>query len=286
MDVATIDWNDSKFEKDDIYEHINAPQWIDFNANHNPYLQHDDSWFCTPECNHPKTADDFFLKRMPNRCKPQRSANVSENTPPADCSMRNSIVKKRGTPMNKIMSTKNVQDSENRNPNSVTPDHNIKSSTEKKKENDGSSLCQENDGSSLCQETRRKLRSTFSARNLFAGNSVLNQITEFCNELKRLATRKKEEVEQMEPEVGVLQEREVQKMPLLETTKLKYELSNNSSRNGKEKKLARKKRNDGLQNSPIEENTKSRSGKNKEIVSQIGTIKATPPEAFRPRPEK
>ena len=48
MDVAKIDWNDSKFEKDDIYEHINAPQWIDFSANYNPYLQDDDSWFCRP----------------------------------------------------------------------------------------------------------------------------------------------------------------------------------------------------------------------------------------------
>ncbi|GJT36394.1 putative reverse transcriptase domain-containing protein [Tanacetum coccineum] len=50
-----------------------------------------------------------------------------------------------------------------------------------------------------------------------------------------------EEIEQMEPEIGVLQDREVQKTSLLETTKLKYELLDNISRNGKEKKLARKK---------------------------------------------
>ncbi|GJU13889.1 Zn/Cd P(IB)-type ATPase [Tanacetum coccineum] len=49
-----------------------------------------------------------------------------------------------------------------------------------------------------------------------------------------------EEIEQMEPEIGVLQEREVQKTSLLETTKLKYELLDNISRNGKKKKLARK----------------------------------------------
>ncbi|GJU95216.1 argininosuccinate synthase, chloroplastic isoform X1, partial [Tanacetum coccineum] len=49
-----------------------------------------------------------------------------------------------------------------------------------------------------------------------------------------------EDIEQMKPEIGVLQEREVQRTSLLETTKLKYELLDNSSGNGKEKKLARK----------------------------------------------
>nr|GEZ58466.1 hypothetical protein [Tanacetum cinerariifolium] len=44
-----------------------------------------------------------------------------------------------------------------------------------------------------------------------------------------------EEIEQMEPEIRVLQEREVQKTSLLETTKLKYELWDNISMNGKEK---------------------------------------------------
>nr|GEV60366.1 probable protein phosphatase 2C 6 [Tanacetum cinerariifolium] len=48
------------------------------------------------------------------------------------------------------------------------------------------------------------------------------------------------EIEKMEPGIGVLQEREVQKTSLLETKKLKYELLDDSSKNGKEKKLARK----------------------------------------------
>lgn len=49
MEVATIDWNDSKFEKDELYEDINAPQWIDFSANHpHPSTHDDDAWFCRP----------------------------------------------------------------------------------------------------------------------------------------------------------------------------------------------------------------------------------------------
>nr|GEW75797.1 argininosuccinate synthase, chloroplastic isoform X1 [Tanacetum cinerariifolium] len=50
-----------------------------------------------------------------------------------------------------------------------------------------------------------------------------------------------EEIVHMELGIRVLQEREVQKTSLLETTKLKHELLDNSSRNGKEKKLARKR---------------------------------------------
>lgn len=46
MDVAVIDWKDSKFVKDDALENINAPQWVDFNAPFQPV--DDDSWFCKP----------------------------------------------------------------------------------------------------------------------------------------------------------------------------------------------------------------------------------------------
>lgn len=46
MDVAVIDWKDSKFEKDILYEDINAPQWIDF-SNHDPPVD-DEAWFCRP----------------------------------------------------------------------------------------------------------------------------------------------------------------------------------------------------------------------------------------------
>lgn len=46
MDVAVIDWKDSKFEKDVLYEDINAPQWIDFSDADTPV--DDDAWFCRP----------------------------------------------------------------------------------------------------------------------------------------------------------------------------------------------------------------------------------------------
>ncbi|GKB91062.1 hypothetical protein Tco_0963334 [Tanacetum coccineum] len=113
-------------------------------------------------------------------------------------------VKKKGTPMNKIMrSNKAVHDIENQNPNFVTLYHNMKSSTDKK---------MEIGSSSLRQEIWRKLRRKLLARNLLVGNSVLNRITEFCNDLKRLATRKRvNEIEQMETKFEVLQERDVQK---------------------------------------------------------------------------
>lgn len=204
MEVATIDWNDSKFEKDELYEDINAPQWIDLSANHPP--THDDhDWFCRPECNHPKSPDDFFTKTTSN---PSKISTKNQDKPKHDS---NTPVKKRGTPLNKIprSNTKRVQDSENQNPNFLTPTNHVKSRSEKKKKADNSSSIME-------EKTPRKLKSTFSARNLFAGNNILNQITEFCNDLKRLASRKKEkgdehgekEIVHKKSEVGVLRERQ------------------------------------------------------------------------------
>lgn len=82
------------------------------------------------------------------------------------------------------------QDSENQDPNVFTPPTSkinlmkeaIKSSEEKK---------------NLVDDTFEdhkvpSLRSTLSAKNLFAGRPILNQITEFCNELKKLAIRARE----------------------------------------------------------------------------------------------
>ncbi|KAI3697408.1 hypothetical protein L6452_30400 [Arctium lappa] len=285
MDVATIDWKDSKFEKDELYEQIDAPQWIDFSAN-SPLHHHDhDAWFCRPDCNHPKTADDFFIKPVPSPSKLQRSANVSEITPVDDQNQSNTPMKKRGIPMTKnSRTTKHVQDNENQNPNFLTPaDHPVKLSAQKKKADNGSLIS---------EETPRRLKSTFSARNLFGGANILNQITEFCNELKRLATRSKQrgdeneekQIEQKKkPDTGVLKEREIQRKPLLEATKVKDEDVVKSSSNGKDK-LRRKIRNTGLENSPIAETTTSTRGKAEKRMFQILTTKATPPKAFRTRP--
>ncbi|CAI9269799.1 unnamed protein product [Lactuca saligna] len=205
MEIATIDWNDSKFEKDELYEDINAPQWIDFSANHpHPSTHDDDAWFCRPECNHPKSADDFFTKTIsnPSKISMKNQDNIKHDS--------NTTVKKRGTQLNKISrsNANRVQDCENQNPNLLTPaDHHAISRSGKKKADNSSSKR---------EETPRKLKSTFSARNLFAGNNILNQITEFCNELKRLGSKKKEKGDehrekenvQKKSEVGVLQERQ------------------------------------------------------------------------------
>lgn len=48
MEVAVIDWKsiDSRFVKDEVYENINAPQWVDFSAP--DASVNDESWFCRP----------------------------------------------------------------------------------------------------------------------------------------------------------------------------------------------------------------------------------------------
>lgn len=101
----------------------------------------------------------------------------------------------------------NSQDSENQNPNQSTPPNYanqqaqifkaaIKSSAEKKE-------------TTMDEAVLPRLKSSLSAKNLFAGRDILGQISEFCNELKRMATRprerenseKAEEVERCKVEV-------------------------------------------------------------------------------------
>lgn len=57
MEPAKINWKtvESIFIKDDIYEHINAPQWIDFTASDESV--DDDAWFCRPG----ELVDDFVF---------------------------------------------------------------------------------------------------------------------------------------------------------------------------------------------------------------------------------
>lgn len=139
-----------------------------------------------------------------------------------------------------------VEDGENQNPNLSTPlkykaklKEAIKSSTEKKQFESNSP-----------KDEKQKLRSTLSARNLFAGRDLLNQISDFCSDLKKLALRAKERenVEKENPNKTplavnkqelkecsdsklkiVLDERK----PLLEVSKEKYEVFEKS--NGKQK---------------------------------------------------
>ena len=48
MEPAKIDWKtlDSRFVEDELYEHIHAPQWVDFNAPQE--FVDDEAWFCRP----------------------------------------------------------------------------------------------------------------------------------------------------------------------------------------------------------------------------------------------
>lgn len=80
------------------------------------------------------------------------------------------------------------QDIENQNPNLFTPPMKslkaeVKSSEEKKKLVDDT--FQENTAGP-------SLKSTLSAKNLFSRRPILNQITDFCNELKKMALRARE----------------------------------------------------------------------------------------------
>ncbi|KAL0925943.1 hypothetical protein M5K25_004320 [Dendrobium thyrsiflorum] len=122
---------------------------------------------------------------------------------------RNASLKKRGgivsffpsPSKHKLNSRKVGEDLENQNPNMKTTPlmmkekklkvaakkEPIKSSAEKK-----GAVAEEE-----MRETQRKispplprLKSTFSARNLFSGKDILSQISEFCHELKKLAAGK------------------------------------------------------------------------------------------------
>ncbi|KAK9077143.1 hypothetical protein SSX86_005479 [Deinandra increscens subsp. villosa] len=301
MDVAVIDWKDSKFEKDVLYEDINAPQWIDF-SNDDPPVD-DEAWFCRPECNHPKTVEDFFRQKSPGSSKLQRSASVAEIPQFGDLNKRNAALKNRGYPPKK--DSKQIQDDENHNPNfSTPPTHKSKSAKEMIK-----SSSEKNHGGNILSPTEetpkpRLLKSTLSAHNLFAGREILNQVTEFCNELKRLATRAnvngEKETAKKGQEMGMVMEKEIAKnerRPLLEVKKEKFEEIEKQPI--VKKKLTGKQTNE---NSPISLNMKTIRGKGEERVLQIrtnppspqcfsannGTAKATPTpsKAFRLRPQE
>lgn len=303
MDVAVIDWKDSKFVKDDALENINAPQWVDFNAPFQPV--DDDSWFCKPDCNHPRTVDDFLKKTPP--LKLQRSASVSEILPFGDRTRREAALKKRGlVPTSSAKESKLdrlVEDGENQNPNLLTPlkykaklKEAIKSSAEKKQFESISP-----------KDEKQKLKSTLSARNLFAGKDLLNQISDFCSDLKKLALRAKErenpnqtplavnkqelkECLDSKPKI-VLDERK----PLLEVSKEKYEVFEKS--NGKEK--LRKITNEDAENAPIRLDLKY-VGRKEENLAQIRTNPPSPqcfsakravtntatPTTFKPRTQE
>ncbi|XP_028776963.1 uncharacterized protein LOC114733636 [Neltuma alba] len=289
MEPAKIDWKrlEWHFVEDEKYEHINAPKWVDFLAPDKSV--DDEDWFCRPDCKHPKTVDDF-LRSTPSKLL--SSADSPGLLPLSDQNRRDQKLKRRVPPLSSASpdgKLKFNQDSENQNPNLVTPPSNlfksmkasIKSSEEKKK---------------LIHDTSQNskvpsLRSTLSAKNLFAGRPILSQITEFCNELKKLATRaterendenmsevKSEEGEENQktktgpPPVQPLEQsvkEEKERKPLLEVTKKSEESSNKP-------KLQRKKRADETENMPILLDLENVRRKKDENLLQIRTNPPSP----------
>ncbi|XP_022959717.1 uncharacterized protein LOC111460702 [Cucurbita moschata] len=183
MEAAMIYWKNVqwRFVEDELYEHINAPKWVDFTAIHDAV--DDEAWFCRPDCKHPKTAEELLRVTPSKLTSPGYS---SETVRFSDRKGRDGKLKGRGHPQS--------SNNENQNPNFSTPQNHtakavftkaeIKSSTEKKPMAEDER--QNNNGAAP------SLKSTLSARNLFAGRDILNQITEFCNEIKRMAIRVRE----------------------------------------------------------------------------------------------
>ena len=100
---------------------------------------------------------------------------------------------------------------ENQNPNFSTPQNHtakavftkaeIKSSTEK---------------NPMAEDERQNNNGAAPSRNLFAGRDILNQITEFCNEIKRMAIRVREGEDNKQLAVEKCVEKEV---PLKDSVK-------------------------------------------------------------------
>ncbi|MFQ6626895.1 hypothetical protein Gotur_006028, partial [Gossypium turneri] len=75
----------------------------------------------------------------------------------------------------------------------------------------------------------RPLKSSASARNLFAGRDILSHISEFCNELKKLASRARErerEENTQDEKTQVLGELDKERKPLLELGQEKHGIAN------------------------------------------------------------
>ncbi|XVF22963.1 hypothetical protein REPUB_Repub12eG0216200 [Reevesia pubescens] len=270
MEPAKIDWKriDSRFVEDCVYEHINAPKWVDFLALElEPDSIDDQAWFCTPDCKHPKTAEDFLKTTTP---KLPRSANGSGSgsLPLREWNQGDAKLKRSGQTQSSIFS-KIDDDSENQNPNLSTPPNHqakslkaaVKSSSEKKKPIDEISLGDE----------MPRLKNTLSTRNLFAGRDILTHITEFCNELKKLATRarERENEEKLSEEAVVVKEVCGQVLGELEVTE---------KREGMEERRKKSRRHDKAEaeNIPVSLNLENVKHKGEERLLQIRTNPPSP----------
>jgi hypothetical protein len=118
-------------------------------------------------------------------------------------------------------SKNSMEDSENKNPNVSAPIPNGRTTKSKKAASKPSTEMKKQFGNPSEHEKKPHLRSTFSARNLLGGREILNQITEFCSELKKLGSKTSKKATEKEKHgvLGELKERvrDRERMPLLET---------------------------------------------------------------------
>ncbi|KAK0573908.1 hypothetical protein LWI29_015324 [Acer saccharum] len=303
MEPAKIDWKriESVFVEDKLYENINAPKWVDF-LRLEQHSVNDETWFCRPDCKHPKTAEDF-MKTPPTSKLPR----LIERLPFGDRSQRDARLKRRGQNQSLFSSnekSKFNEDGENQNPNSPTPNnHQVKSLKEAiKSSSEKTKLI--NDTSKNDDQVLPRLKSTLSARNLFAGRDILGHITDFCNELKKLASRARDREENVEKlnekksEVGVKKEEEVvtvsesccevlgelnakeneRRKPLLDVEKEKSESI---------EKQIKKRFDDNAENRPIRLKLENVKHKGEQRVLQIRTNPPSPQcfSATRPAPK-
>ncbi|GAV57279.1 hypothetical protein CFOL_v3_00817 [Cephalotus follicularis] len=229
MEPENIDWSsiESIFVEDDMYEDINAPKWVDLSVSLEPV--NDEAWFCNPNCKHPKTLEDFLKQTRNSKVKLLRSVSISEILPFKYPNLKDVKLKGKENNASSVANTSKTQslktkannsskkyndNRENKHLNFSTPPpfsgkpkwnkHETKLSTEKAKQRDETHANQSKDD--------RK-----PPRNLVAGREILNQITDFCAELKRLAKKRGSTEKGSSMVVGELRyrARERKRMPLI-----------------------------------------------------------------------
>ncbi|KAG6466035.1 uncharacterized protein LOC122037832 [Zingiber officinale] len=240
MEPAIIDWKrvESRYVRDEAYENINAPMWLDLNAPDSVPVD-DAAWFCRPDCKHPKTAEDFKLSAMASpkakmmRSSPERLPFGERNSNRRD----ENKLKRRGglvaapllptSPLKPKASKAFKEDLENQDPNQSTPSRLPRPT---KTRNAAKEMIKSSAGKKVEEEREEpkpeklppRLKSTMSARNLFSGKDLLSQISEFYHELKRMAVGTKTLVgEEAEKEVDNVAESSQQDSKLLIPNKLK-----------------------------------------------------------------
>ncbi|XP_062115178.1 uncharacterized protein LOC133829471 [Humulus lupulus] len=184
MDPENIDWNsiESVFVEDGTYENIKAPKWVDLSAP-DELVEDDEAWFCNSNCKHPKTVEDFSKQTQNSKVKFLRSLSVSEALPFRARNQRDVMKTKSQKTKGFNFPGKFEENSENSNPNISHPlpfgKWNVKKNKQEENLPENSSKAKGTPG----------LKSTFSARDLFGGRDLMNQITELCSEIKKFARK-------------------------------------------------------------------------------------------------